>query len=171
MKVQCSVCGKEIDRPLRQINESRKKGWKIYCSSKCRSIAKKIKCKCAYCGKELLKTPSEIKRSKHNNVFCNKSCACSYNNSHFRVKENNPNWKGGKVGNKVHIVNAYRTYKKECAICGINDPDMLEVHHIDFDHLNNDIDNLIILCANHHSKVHRSGLDISQNIKNNRKLL
>ena len=46
---------------------------------------KKIKCTCAHCGKELWKTPSEIKRSKTGNVFCNRSCAASFNNSKFRT--------------------------------------------------------------------------------------
>lgn len=169
MEVKCSVCGKIIDRPVRQVNESNKKGWKIYCSNECRSIAKKIKCTCAYCGKEILKTPSEIKRSKYGNVFCNKSCACSYNNSHFRTKENNPNWKGGRLGSNTYLTYAYRAYQPSCAVCGIEDKDVLQVHHIDLNHDNNDIDNLIFLCANCHSKVHRGGLEITEDIKKNRK--
>ena len=35
-------------------------------------------------------------------------------------------------------------------------------------HKNNETDNLIILCANHHAKVHRGGLEITQEIKDKR---
>lgn len=171
MIIKCDYCGKEFDKPTNKINESLKKGWKMYCSQECRSKSKKIKCTCANCGKELLKTPSEIAKSKTGNVFCDKSCACSYNNSHFRTRENNPNWKGGRVGNNTHIIAAYRTYIKECTICKCTDEDVLEVHHIDYNHNNNDVDNLIVLCANHHSKVHRGSLEITQEIKDSRKLL
>ena len=171
MIVKCDFCGKEFNKPTNKVNESRKNGWNLYCSADCRNKAKKIKCLCANCGKELWKTPSEIARSKTGNVFCNKSCACSYNNSHFRLKENNPNWKGGKVGSKAYTIIAYRTYKKACAVCGNEDVDVLEVHHIDCDHFNNDPDNLIILCANHHAKVHRDNLEITDAIKQQRKFI
>lgn len=83
----------------------------------------------------------------------------------------NPNWKGGKVGSQSHAIIAYRTYKKVCAVCGNEDVDILEVHHIDCDHFNNDPDNLIILCANHHAKVHRGNLEITDAIKQQRKTL
>lgn len=171
MLVKCDYCGKEFDKETRRVNEARKNGWKIFCSTECMKAAKttKIKCTCAQCGKEIYKIPSQMKLSKSGNVFCSKSCAASYNNSHFRTGENNPNWKGND--SKEYAAIAYRTYKPICAVCGCEDTDMLEVHHIDENHDNNDIDNLIILCANHHSKVHRGGLVISQEIKDKREIL
>lgn len=173
MVVKCEYCGKEFEKPTNKVNESLKNGWKLFCSDEChkKSKTKKIKCNCANCGKELFKTPAELKRSKTGNVFCNRSCACSYNNSHFRSGENNPNWKGGKFNGSEHCKIAYRNYKSFCAVCNCNDPDVLEVHHIDLNHKNNDLNNLIILCANHHSKVHRGNLKITKEIKNNRQLL
>lgn len=171
MIIKCDYCGKEFDKPVQQVNQSRKRGYKMYCSPECRHNSRKIHCFCANCGKELWKTLSEIKESKTGNVFCNKSCACSYNNSHFRTKENNPNWKGGRVGANTHIINARRNYKAKCAICGCDDLDMLEVHHIDHNHENNEIDNLIFLCANHHAKVHRGKMEITEEIKNKREFL
>lgn len=171
MIIKCDFCGKELDKPINKVNEARKNKWKMYCSPECRNKARKIRCVCANCGKELWKTPSEISRSKTGNVFCNKSCACSYNNSHFRSGENNPNWRGGKVGSSAHTITAFRTYKKKCTVCGIQDEDMLEVHHIDLNHNNNDPDNLIVLCSNHHSKVHRGNLEITEEIKSRRETL
>ena len=171
MLVKCDYCGKEFDKEPRRVNESKKNGWKLYCSEECKKLGRttKVICHCAQCGKEIEKLPSQIKNSKNGNVFCSKSCAASYNNSHFRCGENNPNWKGSD-STKYALI-AYRTYKPICAICGCEDVDMLEVHHIDENHDNNDIDNLIILCANHHSKVHRGGLVISQEIKDKREIL
>lgn len=171
MIIKCDFCGKEFDKPTQQVKQSRKRGYKMYCSPMCRYKGGRIQCTCANCGKELWKTPSEIKRSKTGNVFCDKSCACSYNNSHFRTNENNPNWKGGRVGANTHIILARRNYQQKCAICGCDDLDMLEVHHIDMNHENNEMDNLIILCANHHAKVHRGNLEITQDIKDKREIL
>ena len=49
-----------------------------------------------------------------------------------------------------------------------NSKNLIEVHHIDRDRTNNAPDNLIVLCANHHTKLHRGGLEITEEIKSNR---
>ena len=165
MIVKCNHCGKEFERETRRANEAIKRGYNQYCSDECKSNSKKIKCNCAHCGKELYKTPSEVSRSKSGNVFCDKSCAASYNNSNFRTGKNNPNWKGGTDTSKAHTRIAYRTYVRKCAVCGIDEECVLEVHHVDENHDNNDIDNLIILCANCHARVHRGGYTITEETK------
>ena len=43
--------------------------------------------------------------------------------------------------------------KSECEICGMSGC-RLEIHHIDGDHANNELDNLITLCASCHKKAH-----------------
>ena len=45
----------------------------------------------------------------------------------------------------------YRQHAKPCELCGFEHAD---VHHIDGDHNNNDLNNLISLCPNHHRLVH-----------------
>ena len=45
---------------------------------------------------------------------------------------------------------AFETYEPICAHCGFGIPSVLEVAHIDGDRLNNDINNLVILCPNCH---------------------
>lgn len=166
MKVKCDFCNNTFERDQRRINESIKRGWKQYCSSDCKSKARnnRIKCQCAHCGKEIWKLSSEIKSSKTGNVFCNKSCACSYNNSHFRTGENNPNWKGGigvSTGKEsVYGKLAFQNHPHRCNICGFDIKSALQVHHIDFNHKNNSIDNLMILCANCHCQIHYGDLVI-----------
>lgn len=46
---------------------------------------------------------------------------------------------------------------EQCKKCGASDG--IEVHHIDGDRTNADLDNLIPLCRHCHRKLHRSGLD------------
>lgn len=46
MLIKCDYCGKEFEKPTNKVNESRKKNWKLYCSSECRTAAKNKKIKC-----------------------------------------------------------------------------------------------------------------------------
>lgn len=170
MLIKCDYCGKEVNKKPSYVKNNIDKGRKNYCSNECKKLGQ-FKGKfvaCAVCGKEIYKTPSQIAKSKSGLSFCNKSCACSYNNTKLRSGKNHPSWTGGKSS---YDEIAYKTYKKECSICKFDDENALEVHHIDEDRNNNDIDNLMILCANHHSLVHRGKLEITENIKNIRELL
>lgn len=175
MKVKCDYCGKDFEKEPRRVNESNSRGWKHYCSKECQAKAKttKIKCKCAFCGAEIEKLPSEIKNSKYGNVFCNKKCACSYNNSHFRSGENNPNWQGGNGTGKSSIYGklAFKNYEHKCVLCGFNISQALQVHHIDCNRKNNVLDNLIILCANCHCLVHYGNVEITEEVKKKRVLI
>lgn len=164
MIVKCDCCEQEFEKETRRVNEARKNGWKIFCSKECKSKikSKKILCNCAHCEAEIQKTPSEIKRSKTGNVFCNKSCAASYNNSHFKTGENNPNYKHGEGTNYTNL--AFKNYKPFCTMCGHTSRATLQVHHIDENRLNNSIENLIILCANCHCEIHYGNTKITKEI-------
>jgi len=111
-----------------------------------------MKTNCTKCGKEISKSPSQIKRSKTGNLYCSKSCAVSNNNSLFKQGRNHPNYKSG--------ISFYRSLKlsniskPKCERCGIEHPCLLQVHHIDENRKNNDLSNLIILCANCHLLAH-----------------
>ena len=173
-EVICDNCGQIFYKDVRRINESIKNGWKQYCSKTCKDQARttKIKTQCAYCGKDIEVQPHIIKKSKSGNVFCSQSCACSFNNTLYRSGENNPNWVDGQYkGYSTYTKIAYRTYKHQCVICGCSDELMLQVHHIDQDRSNDSVDNLIILCANDHLKLHRGGQEITQEIKDSRQFL
>lgn len=173
MIVKCAHCGKDVEKEPRKIKEAEKKGAKLYCNLKCYGDSKRVavKCNCAQCGKEIEKLPSEIKKSKTGNMFCDRSCACSFNNTLLRSGENHPNWIDGTSKSKEHSKKAFRTYKPQCAICKFNELAALQVHHIDEVNTNNSVENLIILCANHHSMVHYGTLIIGEDIMNSREYL
>ena len=52
----------------------------------------------------------------------------------------------------------FREKEKQCVECG--ETENIEVHHIDTNRWNNDIDNLAPLCHDCHSKVHSSDPDM-----------
>lgn len=71
------------------------------------------------------------------------------NNTLFKTGENHFAYKG----NNYRQI-AFNTYEHKCMVCGYDEDErILEVHHIDENHNNNDIDNLCILCPNCHRKV------------------
>ena len=68
---------------------------------------------------------------------------------HYNNKggENNSNWKTG--------ISVYREYKRDencCEFCG--EDDKLEVHHLDENRDNNDVDNLVKVCITCHGRLH-----------------
>lgn len=81
--VDCEYCGAKTIKSIGRYNESVKKGWRFFCSIKCRyALQEKGKnFSCAWCSKLIIKTPAEIRKTK-NNVFCSKTCSASYNNRH-----------------------------------------------------------------------------------------
>ena len=66
---------------------------------------------------------------------------------------------------------AFRNYKHKCVMCGLEEECCLQVHHIDGNRHNSSLDNLIILCANCHSRIHRGGYKITEEMLNNRELV
>lgn len=110
--------------------------------SKPAKIIQKI---CPVCRKEF-KLKWSLKAEKQ--VTCSYSCS----NTFFRSGINNPNYKSGSNYRQV----ALNTLGKKCANCGYSaDEDALEVHHIDKNRDNNNITNLIVLCSNCHSILHK----------------
>ena len=87
--------------------------------------------------------------------FCNSSCSAKYNNRVGKtgykrmINENNgihPNFNPNKEKGYREI--CFGKYEPKCIICGWDKS--VDVHHIDSNHNNNDVDNLVPLCQNHH---------------------
>jgi hypothetical protein len=89
VKVKCAFCGKEYFRSSRRVNESKKFGWKSYCSLKCQYLAKNkqktIKCANPQCRKVFKRQPHEIPASGV--CFCSLSCAAIVNNVKRNTKK------------------------------------------------------------------------------------
>lgn len=86
----CENCQKTFSKELRRIKDQEKKGWRSgrFCSGKCRdehlsiSRATSVSCLCQTCNQSFLRIPSQKSKSKSGYVFCSKSCAATYNNTH-----------------------------------------------------------------------------------------
>lgn len=109
-----------------------------YCSKKCkeqnRPEKQKKKFYCEFCNTSFLRrAPSNAGR------FCSRSCSGMWLIAN---------------GKKNYFYQAFLHKPHQCNRCGIEDYELLCVHHIDFNHNNNAIDNLEILCANCHYRIH-----------------
>jgi len=82
-KFTCVNCQKESEKEVKHVNYADKNGLNLFCSKECSNQfkTKRKKIKCAHCGKEILKSQKDIKKSKSGNVFCNKSCSAKFNNT------------------------------------------------------------------------------------------
>lgn len=144
--VKCSVCDTEIWRRKTHIFPN------VYCSRNCQSVGKSesITLECGYCQKKVKRRKSQIDKSKTGKVFCNRSCATSFNNK-FKVEEFHPNWKGGtNYREKAFSKFGEICCNPDCSLqkSGIEIPKkMLDVDHIDSNRSNNKIENLMPLCV------------------------
>lgn len=104
-------------------------------------LASLVTLKCDYCGKYFTRKKSDIKDSEYH--YCSRKCGNIHKNN-LKIKDNIKNYR----------YTAFQVYEHKCACCGYNEDErILEVHHIDSNRDNNNIDNLIILCPNCHRKI------------------
>lgn len=114
----------------------------------------KVLCKCDYCGKEYYVRPSRVDKSQFH--FCCRQCKdqAQQLDSGEQFKELRPAHFGQGKGASSYRERAFRKYEHKCSVCGWDeDENILEVHHIDENRKNGDIDNLIILCPTCHRKL------------------
>jgi len=129
--------------------------------------AKRITYNCENCS--VLTETREIYYNRRKHHFCGRRCQCLWQ-SKSRLREHNPYWKGDKKYNykkitidgksiPLHRFKMEQTIKRKLRKGE-------EVHHIDFNPLNNDSSNLL-LCSSkaEHRKHHRSrGISNEQKI-------
>jgi hypothetical protein len=151
----CHYCNKKFTRLTKHVKYAKERYDKSFCSKECLSKAKFVsyKEKCYNCKKEIIVTPSRLKKSKSGRLFCSSACSSSTNNSLYRKDINNPNFTEG--------LNFHRRLVKEnleticCTRCQWNEfPEILQVHHKDRNRENNEKFNLEILCPNCHMGNH-----------------
>jgi len=117
-----------------------------------RKKKKKNNSACAYCGDEFYCRPSKIAKSKSGLLFC-----CR------KHKDLAQRIGGIKAIQPSHYTDDGRNYRKkafafypnECNQCGYDrHPEVLDVHHKDYDRTNCDMGNLEILCPTCHMEHH-----------------
>lgn len=149
IEAKCQSCGVVYKRQKRQQKE-------LYtCSVGCNNLAKGISVElhCDHCGNIFLRGKSKLKLSKSGKYFCSRLCkdkAQSY------MKEIQPDHYGNGEYSDYRTKALYQL-GSICADCGYSNKDALEVHHKDRNRQNNDISNLLVLCANCHTLRHRYG--------------
>ncbi len=126
-----------------------------FCSSKCSSeyrVKKLIKVICNSCKQEFEMREYRLKNSIYH--FCGVKCR----NEFFRL---NPILRGtfsgynGKSQLAIYRKLAFSNFEHKCVNCGYNKHDsLLQVHHKDFNHKNNILTNLELVCPTCHGEKH-----------------
>lgn len=80
---------------------------------------------------------------KKEGTTCSKSCAATW----FKTGDTNPNWKGKSYRNA-----AFKKYGHKCFVC--DETKVLDVHHLDGNHNNNSVENILPMCPTHHRYLH-----------------
>jgi Zn finger protein HypA/HybF involved in hydrogenase expression len=143
----CKHCGKETKNPK-------------FCSSSCSASSNnkgivrngKPKGNCLYCLKKL-----EYSETKYCSVRCMQDFLYSKKIEKWKVDNSTGTMSDGTILRGFVKRYIWEKYDKKCSRCGWNETNEftgkipLEIEHIDGNHLNNNEDNLILLCPNCHS--------------------
>lgn len=137
-KLKCDYCGAEITKRNSHGNRNKHHFCNSACANKYKN--KKQKVACDVCGRKFHKKSSDIMRTSHN--FCCQECSIGFHR-----------WSGTKSNNvKVGGKLIHRSIVER--LIGRTLLPNEEIHHIDFNHQNNDTQNLVILSKSEHSKIH-----------------
>jgi len=164
---KCKVCSVEFKRKYRMAKKR-----KVYCSKKCKYADSQVEKKCLTCGKSFTKNLL----SKKSDLYCSLACIQRHPcqlcekiiTGRVKFQSGEKRFCSRKCSNFVHrtlnskisyMPNGFARSLKDhgkiiCNKCGIEDIEVLVVHHIDRDRKNNKIENLETLCANCHHKIH-----------------
>lgn len=136
--MKCDNCGIEFE----YTGHHKKRNDYYFCSPECgyEFKTKKIYVPCDWCGKPIYKKRSDAARNKHN--FCDEGCYMDFINFE-------------KAGAKNQVVAGKLIHRGLAEIkIGRKLQPGEEVHHIDGNHENNDMENLKVLSASEHAKIH-----------------
>ena len=94
--------------------------------------------------------------------------------SKSKIGNKNPNWaEGHKDRNFISLKKEISQGKHKCQVCDVlksKGGKSLEVHHIDEDKSNDSLDNLMPVCHQCHSKIHKRGYNFWKNRKDGKVL-
>ncbi len=137
---KCIICQKQIYR--RPVEIKRNNG-KAFCSNTCYGISCRREKPCVICGKLIL-------AGLHKKT-CSRSCANKHREG-IKYKLNRPR---DKVKNYQRLkIRLLKQRGKTCERCGYDKYEILQVHHKDRNTLNNELNNLELICPNCHCEEH-----------------
>ena len=139
VKLKCNECSYEWEAKP----QSFLYGENHFCP-KCNDLKQQVNC--SFCGKEFYRTSRSL-NTESGYVYCSKECGNRHKN---QLRKESGEWEDSSN----YRLKAFDKYEHKCAVCGWNEDErILEVHHIDENHSNNDINNLCILCPICHRKI------------------
>ena len=115
------------------------------------SLSGKSEGLCHYCYKKILWKPKivECKRCKRQLPMHAKGLCLGCYSSVFQI-DNVKKW-NAKLYHKIDH-ELYKKATEKCMLCGFDK--IVELHHLDMNHLNKSSENLVGLCPNHHKMAH-----------------
>lgn len=136
----CGVCAQSVYR--RPVELQRSKG-KAFCSLHCYGISQRKETPCIICAIPIL--------ASKNKKTCSRSCA---NKHRAGIK-----YKIGRPRDKVVYQRGLKIRLIEqrgarCERCSYGKVEILQVHHRDWHHSNNVMENLELICPNCHAEEH-----------------
>lgn len=144
--VNCDFCSVEFCIRLNDKNK--------YCSKECSQKSSRLKrviINCSNCNKEIERTGSRVAKSKNGLHFCDRKCKENAQKI-GGIPELQPSHYGD--GLSTYADKAFKKYGEKCVNCDISFRPLLEVHHIDGNRENAEIENLEVVCKNHHLLRH-----------------
>ncbi len=132
-----------------------------FCSPKCSQTftPNRIKIQCSYCNNEFDRIPSKLQNSKSGLYFCNRECKEEAQKLGGIKEIQPPHYGTGKISYRDFFTDE-DYYCRRCKYqefkCGI------DIHHIDENRENNDLENLIPLCSNCHRGLHNECWELKE---------
>lgn len=155
-------CGQSFKRKSSEVSRSEQKGANQFCSPECNAkyrreniTVQEPNVECGWCHKEIYRLKNRITKSKTGLFFCS--------NEHANLAKKRDGISDvsiayyGEVGKGVpeYRKKAFAFYAHRCDGCGYDEvPEILVVHHIDCNRMNNVLENLRILCSTCHEEIH-----------------
>lgn len=147
-ELQCAHCGAKFLKPSRFCEE----GKPAFCSRACASTyrRKRVTVFCALCGKSKEIPESRYTTSKNKIFFCSRACKDKGQKLESDLTSILPGHYG--TGRTTYRARCFSRHKHKCCVCG--ESLIVEVHHLDRDRNNININNLVPLCPTHHAYMH-----------------
>ena len=136
----CLICNKPIYRRPSWIKRN---NGRVFCSQLCYGVSCRKELPCLVCGKPIL--------AGSNKKTCTRSCA-NIHRVGIKYKINRPRDK--VVSQRALKIRLLAMRGKSCERCHYAKQEILQVHHKDRNHNNNDTNNLELICPNCHFEEH-----------------